>query len=85
MGYARGRCPRFPEDSGPDAVRFTVAGDSDQTILISFSVEKDHHPFAQGTLAYSARTGGFIENYKPDLEILARAYVASYLRRKRAA
>jgi len=86
MGYARGKCSRFPEGAGPDAVRFNIGRDADQTILVSFAIEKDHHPYAQGALEYSRGSGSFAAPH-PDLlvERQARAYVMSYLRRKPAA
>jgi len=83
MGYARGRCSRFPQAAGPDAVRFTIARDSDQRILVSFAVERDHRPHSQGSLEFSRTAGTFASlNSDPLIEKQAGAYVASYLRRR---
>ena len=81
MGYARGKCARFPEAAGPDAVRFTIARDADQKILVRFATEKDHHPHAQGSLEFSRAAGKFVLSESGRLmEKQAGAYVASYLR-----
>jgi hypothetical protein len=84
MGYARGKCSRFPEVSGPDAVRFTVARDAERMIFLSFAVEKNHLPYAQGVLEYSRAEQSFVVTH-PDrlIEQQARAYLASYLHVRR--
>lgn len=81
MGYARGRCPRCKDEAG-DAVRFLIAGETGDLIRIDYAVERDHHPYAQGTLEYH-RASRIIAG--AGTSILARqvlAYVKSYLRRK---
>jgi hypothetical protein len=45
-GYARGICPRFPEASPADAVRFMIA--SDQPGVVRFVLEKNHSPVEYG-------------------------------------
>ena len=84
FGYARGRCDRFPQDdSGPDAVRFTINQDDDSSIGLYYVQERDHHPFAHGPLEYSQATNRFLQ--QPGDEILAcqaEAYIRSYLRRR---
>lgn len=85
LGYARGKCPRFPAGDGPDAVRFAISAASASALRISYVVERDHHPFAHGRLDYSTATGQFAE--RPAGEILerqAQAYAESYRRRKNA-
>lgn len=83
MGYARGKCARFSETCGPDAVRFTVVRDAERMILVSFAVEKNHLPYAQGVLQYSRGGQSFVVNHPNRLiEQQARAYLASYLRVK---
>ena len=86
MGYARGKCSRFPEEGAPDAARFMIALDEHQLIRIQYAVERDHHPHAHGMLEYT-RTGGALAGSTVDalLESQALAYVASYLRRRPAA
>jgi hypothetical protein len=83
LGYARGRCDRFPSHSGPDAVRFTIQGDTGLSLHVYYVLERDHHPFAHGPLEYLLDTASF--SHSPATESLdrqARAYIASYLRRK---
>jgi len=83
LGYARGACAHFPADEGPDAVRFTIMGDDAGSLRLYYVLERDHHPFAHGPLEFSRAGEVFVE--APAHEAarrLARAYVASYLRRK---
>ena len=84
LGYARGECARFPEGEGPDAVRFTISSHESTVIRISYVLERDHHQFAHGRLAYSLTAAGFVT--PPESGTLARqaqAYVESYLRRRK--
>jgi len=86
LGYARGVCKQFPEGDGPDAVRFTIAGDDGVTLRLYYVVEQNHHPFAHGPMVYSQAAAAFAES--PDNQALrdqAQAYVRSYLRRKSGA
>lgn len=83
MGYARGRCARFPEGNGPDAVRFSVSRHCDGRVRIFWVRERDHHPFDHGTLEYSIAERVFTEAPADDaVPGQARAYIESYLRRK---
>lgn len=83
FGYARGECVRFPDAPGPDAVRFTVTRDDSAGVHIYYVMERDHHPFAHGALAYAYGSG-----FEPPpgglLEGQAVAYVQSFRRRKGA-
>ena len=82
MGYARGHCARFPADHGPDAVRFTIAGDAAGQIHVYYVLERDHHPWSHGPLEYSRAGGAFADSSAGAATLrLARAYVESYLRR----
>lgn len=87
LGYARRSCERFPlEPDTPDAVRFTLSRDEGVSLRVYYVIERDHHPFLHGPLEYSTDSGGFTG--LPDgatFESQARAYVTSYLRRKREA
>jgi hypothetical protein len=86
LGYARGSCTRFPETSGPDAVRFAVARDDGLSLQIYYVLERGHYPFDHGRIEYHRETA----TVKPSLPAAAfdeqaRAYAASYFRRKRDA
>jgi len=87
FGYARGRCDRFPQDdTGPDAVRFTISSDDGASIGLYYVMERDHHPFAHGPLQYSLAANRLLQ--PPSDETFARqaeAYVQSYLRRRTGA
>lgn len=83
LGYARGKCARFPEVAGPDAVRFMVAGDRDGIVKLQYVVEKDHAPFEHGPLEYSLAEQRFLVTHSNELlRRQAQAYVESYVRRK---
>ncbi len=80
LGYARGRCARFPENGGADAVRFSLAGDRAGVLSLRFAVERDHLPLAHGTLVFSG--GRVTPEPAPLLRSQAEAYLESYLRRR---
>ena len=84
LGYARGRCSRFPCDDGADAIRFTISRHEETVLRIYYVAERDHHPFEQGPLVYSLSDHALVE--PPASRTLTRqaeAYAESYLRRKK--
>jgi hypothetical protein len=86
LGYARAACPRFlAGDDLPDAVRFALASDEPPEIRLRWAIERDHRPFAHGTLEFDRATGEYVcRDATPAADAvlrLARAYVRSYLRR----
>ena len=83
LGYARGRCDRFPGGAGADAVRFTVSGHENGIIRIYYVLERDHRPYEHGPLEYDATRRALVE--PPASPLLARqaeTFVESYLRRR---
>jgi hypothetical protein len=83
LGYARGACQRFPQDDGPDAARFAIVSHEGAAIVLRYSIERDHHPFAHGRLEYAVAQSGLTAPAETaTLERQAEAYVESYLRRK---
>lgn len=83
FGYARGKCPHFPDDGGPDAVRFCVARHQDGLVRLRYVLEKAWLPYEHGNLEYSIEGGAFFDPRPRELLARqARAYVESYLRRK---
>src|SRR6476646_3225294 len=76
LGYARGKCARFPDAAGPDAVRFSVTADSGSSVRIYWVREKNHEPFDHGALEYSMAaeefTAGAVDRA---VERQAQAYV----------
>jgi len=86
LGYARESCPRFPQSGVPDAVRFTIMADSQSSLRLYYVVERDHHPYTHGPLECTLPSGNFASLPHDDVfAAQARAYVASYQRRKFAA
>jgi hypothetical protein len=47
IGYARGRCGRFPSNAEADAIRFSA----DREGALVFILEKDHAPVRYGQVA----------------------------------
>jgi len=88
FGYARGHCARFPaDDPGPDAVRFAITRVAAPSLDLCYVLERDHYPFAHGSLSYFLAAGCFLPatGGAPPPEIVCRqavAYVKSYLRRQ---
>jgi hypothetical protein len=84
LGYARDNCFRFPaNDAGADAVRFTISRDDGQLLLLHYVLERDHHPYAHGSLEYQRGSERLVR--APQNEIVRRqaeAYITSYLRQK---
>ena len=67
---------------GPDAVRFTIAGDQPGALHLYYVVERDHHPWSHGPLEFSRAANAFLTPPPGETTLqLACAYVASYLRR----
>jgi hypothetical protein len=83
IGYARAQCSHFPPGDGPDSVRFTISADEGSLLRLYYVVERDHLPFAHGALEYSVPEADFRPAPSiPAVTRLARAYVASYFRRR---
>ncbi len=49
VGYARGRCGRFPQDAQADAVRFSAAPSGDGILRLRYVLERDHFPVRHGS------------------------------------
>jgi hypothetical protein len=77
-GYARGACPRFPGGNAPDSVRFGIVRREAGVATVRYVIERDHHPFDHGTLELREST----TTDTTLLERQARAFLASYLRRR---
>ncbi len=79
-GYARGICERAA-GAESDAVRFLVKADHGGVIEVAWSMERNHHPIAVGSIAVARAS-------RPDqspLERQAHACAAAYLRQIGAA
>jgi hypothetical protein len=83
LGYGRGRCDRFPEQSPSDAIRFHIARDEGELLSIQYVREKDCWPQSHGVFECSS-SNATLENAPADdlLRQQASAFVQSYLRRR---
>lgn len=82
-GYARRRCSRFPDDSGSDAVRFSVVEDAGGRLRIVYVIEKDYFPVDHGPMEYLVPEARFTGAHTGELlAAQARVFVESYLSQK---
>ena len=84
-GYGRGCCERFPHDAAVDAVRFHVARDTGERILIQYVFEKDCWPIENGQLEFAAAPDEIRGSPETILRGQAAAFLESYLRLRRLA
>ena len=84
LGYARGRCSRFPVSyDAVDAIRFTITGERDDGVALVYIYEKDYGPVRHGPLLYDPAAGAFRDPVEsPVLEAQARRFVLGYLNRR---
>jgi hypothetical protein len=83
FGYARGHCPRFPADHGPDAARFTLVSDDGAVLRLYYVLERDHRPYAHGPLSFLVARNEIVTPAEGAWTAAqACAYAASYLRRR---
>jgi hypothetical protein len=81
-GYARGRCPRFPEDSADDAIRFHVDHENGDLIRLQYIYERQWWPAGHGTLEYSRSLHAIDAGAGSDLlRQQAAAFAASWVRK----
>jgi len=78
LGYAAS-CPHLPQTRDWDAVRFCVAGSSDEQIRLQYSCERGHAPVTHGTLTYELKTESW-RDVHPDARInrLAASFLYAY-------
>jgi hypothetical protein len=82
LGHARG-CTRFPADRRADSIRFAVAEDEGEHIILHYVYDRDHLPVAHGQLAYDCVQQRWL-SIPADacLERQAECYLAVYLERR---
>lgn len=85
LGYASA-CPNLPATRDWDAVRFCVAGTSDDQITLQYACERGHAPVAHGTLTYELKTESW-RDMPQDARIhrLAASYLQAYRVRRNSA
>jgi hypothetical protein len=85
LGYAAA-CPRLPQARTADAVRFSVARDLAQRVLLRFVCEFAYLPVEHGTMEYDVPAETWVSSH-PDARIrkMAECYMQSYLQRRNPA
>ncbi len=83
LGHARA-CARIPAARAADSVRFAVAKDAGERILLHYVFEREHAPVTHGRLEYDCVT----ESWPAPLadacaQRQAECYLAMYLERRR--
>jgi hypothetical protein len=73
-GYARATCEHAAQ-SDADAFRFLIKSNCDGVVGVAWSIERDHHPVAVGTLLVTGTAA-----VEGPLERQARACAAAYFR-----
>ena len=82
LGYAAS-CPRLPKERRFDAVRFSVARESDSHLLLWFVCEIAHRPAEHGQLDYDAALGQWASSHADArIQKMADCYMQSYLLRR---
>jgi hypothetical protein len=83
LGYARGKCRQFPDNSAADANRFTAFEQETGTLCVTYIVERNYAPASFGVFHYSisART---IADAPADPLLLRQAeeYARVFVRRR---
>ena len=82
LGHAWG-CTRLPADRRADSIRFAVAQDSAERVVLHYVYDRNHLPVAHGQLTYDCVQQHWLS--VPDdacLERQAECYLALYLERR---
>lgn len=83
LGHARG-CSRMPVQRRADSVRFAVAADTGQRIVLNYVYDLDHLPVAHGQLEYDCVGQRWLSMVADAcLERQAECYLTMYLDRSR--
>jgi len=83
LGYAR-QCGRMPVERHSDAVRFAIAKDGGDRLLLHYSCERDHTPIEHGLLQYDCTAQAWpVAHHDARIQRQAECYVAVYLERRR--
>jgi hypothetical protein len=79
LGYAV-NCSRLPHERTSDAIRFSVAQDASEKLILFFVRELNHHPVEHGTLEYDLASAQWKSSHG-DVRVqkMAECYVEMYL------
>jgi hypothetical protein len=82
LGHARG-CSRLPLGRRADSLRFAVAADKGESVVLNYVYDLDHLPVAHGQLEYDCVRQCWLSTVTDAcLERQAECYVAMYLERR---
>ncbi|HLJ26178.1 MAG TPA: hypothetical protein VKY85_05670 [Candidatus Angelobacter sp.] len=82
LGHAR-QCDRIPAERPSDAVRFAIAKDGGDRILLHYCCERDHAPVEHGQLQYNSAARNWpVPHQDACIQRQAECYVAMYLERR---
>ena len=82
LGYAA-NCPRLPQERPCDAIRFSVAQDIGENLLLYFVCERNHQPVEHGTLEYDLANGLWKSCHNNTrIQRMAECYLEMYLERR---
>jgi hypothetical protein len=82
LGYAT-QCLRLPADRRADCVRFAVAKDEGQRIVLQYVCERDHAPVEHGAVEFDCGQQRWLAQLDDGrLQRQAEVYLAVYLERK---
>jgi hypothetical protein len=84
LGYAS-NCPRLPAQRAWDAVRFAVARDCKERIVLCYVCEMGHHPAEHGVLEYETGPSRWTLWHRDSrIQKMAECYLECYRERSRA-
>lgn len=79
LGYASG-CRRFPKERSSDAVRFSVARDCGDRVVLFCVFELAHRPAGHSNLEYDCASGQWLFPHPvARIEQMAKCYLDSYM------
>jgi hypothetical protein len=85
LGHAA-NCNRLPAERRADSVRFAVAEDADNRIVLAYVYDRDHAAVEHGRLAYDCAARRWVSKLTDGcVQRQAECYLAVYLERKRDA
>lgn len=81
IGYAR-QCQKLPAQPQGDSVRFAIAKDGGDRILLHYSCEREHAPVEHGQLQYDCGAKAWPVPHRDScIQRQAECYVSTYLER----
>jgi len=82
LGYAR-QCRRIPAGRQLDSVRFAIAKDGGDRVLLHYSCEREHAPMEHGQLQYDCVSRTWpVPHRDPNIQRQAECFVSTYLERR---